>query len=76
MVHLGDTASFRRVVRIYVEKDELLLRIRKKNLRDLSRSYSRLAGRPGGEQEMRDQGCGLVCGVHDKRQVSLSSWSG
>ena len=45
MVHLGDTASFLRVVRIYVEKDELLLRIRKKNLRDLSRSYSRLVGR-------------------------------
>lgn len=36
MVHLGDTASFLRVVRIYVKKDELSLRIRKKSRRTWS----------------------------------------
>lgn len=41
MVHLGDTASFLRVVRIYVKREELLLRIRG-SLRIWSLSYSRL----------------------------------
>lgn len=55
MVHLGDTASFLRVVRIYARKDELLLRIRG-SLRTWSLIYSRLVGDDEGNSRCETRG--------------------
>lgn len=74
MVHLGDTASFLRVVRIYVKKDELLLRIRK-SLGTWSLIYSRLVERQEWGSRWETRGVAMVCAVRDKCQVPLTSWS-
>lgn len=53
MVHLGDTASFLRVVRIYVKKDELSLRIRE-SLETWEFDLLKAGRETGGRQQIGD----------------------